>query len=69
VYRIMEVERSRPKRQLVPVYSCLVETNPGTDKPAVVVARYESGQAVVQRQEAGKIDIRAALGRCNLSRR
>ena len=70
VYRITGVEGSRPERQLVPVYSCLVEMKPGGEKPsAVVVARYESGQAVVERHEAGEMDIRAAIDRCNLSRR
>jgi hypothetical protein len=70
VYRITEMEGSRPERQLVPVYSCLVETKPGGEKPAAVaIVGYESEQAVVQRYEAGKTDIRAALSRCNLSRR
>jgi hypothetical protein len=70
VYRITEVEGGRPERQLVPVYSCLVETKPGGKTPAeVVIARYESGQVVVQRHEPGKMDIRAALNKCNLSRK
>jgi hypothetical protein len=70
VYRITEVEGSRPERQLVSVYSCLVETKPGGEKPAsVVTVRHESGHAVVQRHEAGKMDIKAALDACNLSKR
>jgi hypothetical protein len=70
VYRITEVEGSRPARQLVPVYSCLVETKPGGEKPAsVVTVRYESGNAIVQRHEAGKMDIKAALDACNSSKR
>ena len=70
VYRITEVEGSRPERQLVSVYSCLVETKPGGEKLAsVVTVRYESGRAVVKRHEAGKMDIRAALSKCSLSTR
>ena len=70
VYGITEVEGSRPERQLVPVYSCLVETKPGGDKPAsVVTARYESGHPVVQRHEAGKMDIKSALDACHSSKR
>lgn len=70
VYRITEVEGSRPARQLVPVYSCLVETKPGGEKlTAVVVARYESGQMVVQRFKAGEMGIRAALGWCDISKK
>jgi hypothetical protein len=68
VYRVTGSEGSRPERQLVPVCSCLVETTPGGEKPtAVVMTRYESGQAVVQRQEAVKMDIRAALDKCSSS--
>ena len=37
VYRITDVEGSRPERQLVPVYSCLVETKPGGEKLTAVV--------------------------------
>lgn len=70
VYRITEIEGSRPERQLTPVYSCLVETKPGGAKPeAVVIAQYESGQAVVQRYDARKMDIRVALGRCDVSKK
>jgi hypothetical protein len=69
-YKITGVVGSRPERQLVPVYSCLVETKPGGEKLAsVVTVRYESGRAVVKRHQAGKMDIRAALSRCNLSTR
>ena len=70
VYRIAEVEGSRPERQLIPVYSCLVETKPGGGRPAAVVTvRYESGHAVVQRPDARKMDIRAALDWCDVSRK
>lgn len=70
VYQITDVEGSRPQRQLIPVYSCLVETKPDGAKPeAVVMAQYESGKAVVKRYEAAKMDIRAALSKCNLSKR
>jgi hypothetical protein len=66
VYRIAGATGSRPERQLVPVFSCLLETTPGGEKPtAVVMTRYEGGQAVVQRQEPVTMDIKAALGRCS----
>jgi hypothetical protein len=66
VYRITGAEGSRPERQLIPAYFCLVETTPGGEKPtAVVTAQYQSGQTVVQGHPAGKLDIRAALGRCS----
>gem|GEM_PF-4696845 len=69
VYQITEAEGSRPERQLIPVYSCLV-TKPGGAKPqTVVIAQYESGQAVVQRYDARKTDIRTALGKCDVSRK
>jgi hypothetical protein len=68
VYRIAGTEGSRPVRQLIPAYSCLVETTPGGEKPTVVVtALYQSGQTIVQRHQAGKMDIRVALSRCNVS--
>ena len=70
VYRVMESEQSRPKRQLIPLSSCLVETQPGGGRPTtVVITHYEKGQPVVQRYEGGKMDIKAALGMCNQSRR
>jgi hypothetical protein len=66
VYRIDGAEGSRPERQLVPAYSCLVETAADGSAPkAVVTTRYEGGQAIVQRQEAVKIDLRSALGMCS----
>jgi hypothetical protein len=66
VYRIVGAKGSRPERQLVPVFSCLLETTPRGEKPtAVVMTRYERGQAVVQRQEAVKMDMKAALGMCS----
>ena len=57
VYGIVGAEGSRPQRQLVPAYSCLVETTAdgGTPK-AVVTTGYEGGQAIVQRVEAKKMD-------------
>jgi len=70
VYRVMESEQSRPQRQLIPLSSCLVETQPGWGRPTtVVITRYEKGQPVVQRYEAEKMDIKAALLMCNQSRR
>jgi hypothetical protein len=66
VYRIVGAEGSRPERQLVPVFSCLLETTPGGEKPiAVLITRYEGGQAVVERREAVKMDRKAALGLCS----
>ncbi len=66
VYRVVESEQSRPQRQLIPVSSCLVETQPGGGRPTtVLITRYEKGQPVVQRYEAEKMDIKAALGMCN----
>ena len=66
VYRIVGAKGSRPERQLLPVFSCWLETTPGGEKPtAVVMTRYEGGQAVVQRQEAAKMDMKAALGMCS----
>jgi hypothetical protein len=65
-YRIAGVKGSRPERQLVPAFSCLLETTPGGEKPtAVVMTKYEGGQAVVRRQEATKMDMKAALGMCS----
>ena len=67
VYRITGAEGSRPQRQLVPVYSCLVETKADGSAPkAVVTTRYQRGEAIIQRQEAAKMDMRSALGRCSL---
>lgn len=66
VYRVTGAEGSRPERQLVPVYSCLVETTPGGEKPtAVVMTRYR--QAVVQRLETANLDMRAAQDSCGSS--
>jgi hypothetical protein len=66
VYRIVGAKGSRPEQQLVPVFSCLLETMPGRAQPtAVVMTRYEGGQAVVQRQEAVEMDMKAALGMCS----
>lgn len=70
VYRITKGEGSRPERQLIPVYSCLVETKPGGAQPeTVVIAQHESGQAVVQRYDARKTDITTAFGKCDVSRK
>lgn len=66
LYRIAGANGSRPERQLVPVFSCLLETTPGGEKPiAVVMTRFEGGRAVVQRQEAVKLDLKTALGECS----
>ena len=65
VYRISSVEGSRPQRQLIPAYSCLVvTTTDGSTPQAVVTTRFEGGQAIVQRLEAERMDIRSALGSC-----
>ena len=68
IYRVAGAEGSRPQRQLIPMHSCLVESTPGSEKPiAIVTTRYESGQAVVRRQKAEGMELRAALDKCNLS--
>jgi hypothetical protein len=66
VYRIASADGSRPERQLVPVYSCLVETAAdGITPKSVVTTRYQGGQAIVRRQEAVKMDTSSALGICS----
>jgi hypothetical protein len=66
VYRVASAEGSRPQRQLIPMYSCLVESTPNGEKPtAIVTTRYEGGQAVVRRQKAVRMELSAALGECN----
>jgi hypothetical protein len=68
VYRIIESEESRPQRQLIPLSSCVVETSPGGGGPtAVVITRYEDGQAMVKREEALKMDLTAAVSKCSLN--
>jgi hypothetical protein len=65
VYRIAGATGSRPERQLVPVFSCLLETTPDGEKPtAVIMTRYGGGQAVVQRKEGVNVDMKTALGMC-----
>jgi hypothetical protein len=64
-YRIVGALGSWPERQLVPVFSCLVETTPnGATPTAVVMTRYEGGHAVVQRKEAANVDTKAAFVIC-----
>lgn len=65
LYRIVGAKGSRPERQLVPLFSCLLETTPSGDKPsAVVTTRYSGGEAVVQRHDATKMSMEEALGKC-----
>lgn len=65
VYQIVGTKGSRPERQLVPLFSCLLETTPGGDKPsAVVTTRYSGGHEVVQRQDAIKMSTKEALSKC-----
>jgi len=65
VFRVAGAEGSRPRRQLIPMYSCLVESTSSGEKPtAIVTTRYESGRAIVRRQQAVKMELRAALGEC-----
>src|SRR5215471_6653027 len=65
VYRIVGAQGSRPERQLVPVFSCLLETTPDGDKPtAVVVTRFDGGQAVVQRNDSVKMGMKEAFAKC-----
>ena len=64
-YRIAGAEGSRPQRQLVAAYSCLVETKAdGSESKAVVLTRYEGGQAIVERQKVAKMYMRSALDMC-----
>lgn len=66
IYRIAGAEGSRPQRQLVPLCSCLVETTAdGSTPEAVVTTRFEGRQAIVQRQEAAKVDMRSAPSICS----
>jgi hypothetical protein len=66
VYRIASAEGSRPQRQLVPAYSCLVETTADGSAPkAVVTTRYEGEREMVRRQEAVKTDMKSALSMCD----
>jgi hypothetical protein len=66
VYRIASAIGSRPERQLVPAYSCLVETaSAGSTPKSVVATRYEGGQAIVRRREVAKMDASSALGLCS----
>ena len=66
VYRIANANESGPPRQLVPAYSCLVETTADGSAPkAVVTTRYEGGRAIVQRHEEVQRDMRSALERCS----
>lgn len=65
VYQIVGTKRSRPERQLVPLFSCLLETTSSGDKASVVVTtRYSDGHAVVQRQDASKMSTKEALSKC-----
>jgi len=65
-YRVTGAPGSRPERQLLPISSCLVETMPGGEKPtALVLTRFENGRAVVQQQDAGKMEMKAALAQCD----
>jgi len=65
VYQITGAKGSRPERQLVPLFSCLLETTPSGDKPsAVVTTRYNNGRAVVARQDATRMSMKEALSKC-----
>lgn len=66
VYRVAGAEESRPQRQLIPMYSCLVESAPSEEKPiAIVTTRYESGQAVVRRQKVVGMQQGEAFDKCS----
>jgi hypothetical protein len=70
VYRIAGAEGSRPPSQLVPVYSCVVETTADGERPTSIVStRFEDGQTIVERRETGQMALKAALGRCNSPKR
>lgn len=65
VYQIMGARGSRPERQLVPLFSCLLETKSNGDKPsAIVTTRYKGRHAVVQRQDANGMSMKEALSKC-----
>ncbi len=61
VYRIFDGKHSAPGRQLLPMESCSVETSYGDESPiAIWITRFEKGEVVVHRQDAGKMDRKAA---------
>ena len=66
VYQVADAKGGQPERQLVPLYSCSVDSTLDGEKPtAIVTTHYESGRAIARRQEIAKMDIRAALDRCS----
>jgi len=65
VYQIMGAKGSRPERQLVPLFSCLLETTSYGDKPsAIVTTRYKGGRAVVERQNVNGMSLKEAFRKC-----
>ena len=66
VYRIAGSKRSGPEQQLVPVFSCLLETTLNGDMlTAVVTTRYDAGRpAMVRRQNTVNVKMKEAMDRC-----
>jgi hypothetical protein len=68
VYGIVGAQGSRPERQLIPAFSCLVETkSDGITPKAIVTTQYKGVQTIVQRQKTGTMDMRSAFGTCGSS--
>jgi hypothetical protein len=68
VYGIAGAQGSRPERQLIPAFSCLVETkSDGITPKAIVTTQYKGGQTIVERQETGTMDMRSTFGKCGSS--
>ena len=68
VYHIATPNESRPERQLVPAYSCLVETaDDGSTPKAVVETRYEGRKAIVRRREVTSRELQSAFAMCSSS--
>jgi hypothetical protein len=66
VYRIFDGKHSAPGRQLLPMSACSVETGPGGESPiAIWITRFEKDEVVVHRQDAGKMDRKAAEQVCD----
>jgi hypothetical protein len=66
VYHISTANGGRAERQLVPAYSCLIETvDDGSSPKAVVETRYESGEAIVLRREVTAMDQQSAFAMCS----
>ena len=66
-YRVAGSGQGRPQHQLLPVYSCMMETAPdGNSTRAIVMTRYQSGQATVERRDVEKMEMSAAAKECGV---